>query len=297
LVILIAPIGIKTDHIKIWLREEKRSIYVLWLIISKKDEKTDFPGIAKKLEEDLTRSYDGLIVKRRVIDDPLSVDPTIDAIYQIILDEEQNDPSLIRKDFAVNITGGTNAMGAAALLSATLFGTKAYYVRHPQKDDPRGKTYVDELPVLPIGTAKLNKNQLQVLKVISERYYEIEGGPDRLDKRRINGSIARRKLIEKLGWDKPVRDSKFSRKEANTRLLGITKKLVEAGLINKIPFTEKYVNTAARTKTTIKDGYVTQTDDNNIHENWIIAKNDKEVRFEVTPAGKRQARNAFMFLL
>lgn len=134
-------------------------------------------------------------------------------------------------------------MGAAALLSATLFGTKAYYVRQPQKEDPRGKTYVDELPVLPIGTAKLNKNQLQVLKVISESYYEIEGGPDRLDKRRIDGSIARRKLIEKLGRDKPVRDSKFSRKEGNTRLLGIKKKLIEAGLINKIPFTERYYNT------------------------------------------------------
>jgi hypothetical protein len=58
-VILIAPIGIKTDHIKIWLREEKRSINVLWLIISKKDEKTDFPAIAKKSEEDLTMSYVG----------------------------------------------------------------------------------------------------------------------------------------------------------------------------------------------------------------------------------------------
>jgi hypothetical protein len=58
-----------------------------------------------------------IIISAALLCRPLSVDPTIDAIYQIILDEEQNDPSLIRKDFAVNITGGTNAMGAAALLS------------------------------------------------------------------------------------------------------------------------------------------------------------------------------------
>lgn len=46
----------------------------------------------------------------------------MDAIHQIILEEEDKDPSLIRKDFSINITGGTNVMGAAALLSANRVG-------------------------------------------------------------------------------------------------------------------------------------------------------------------------------
>jgi hypothetical protein len=60
------------------------------------------------------------------------VNVTVDAIYEIILKTEENDPSLIRQDFVINTTGGTNAMGAGALLCAAIYGTKAHYVREPQ---------------------------------------------------------------------------------------------------------------------------------------------------------------------
>ena len=59
-----------------------------------------------------------------------------------------------------------------------------------------------------------------------------------LEKTRVHGSITRTRLLEKLGWDRPVKMTKFMRREGNTRLLGVTKKLVEAGLIDKIPNTE-----------------------------------------------------------
>ena len=284
---MIAPIGKETDHVKTWLREESRGIHRLWLIHSPKSNK-DFPAIARKLEKDLLHSYDKLVIKKKIIDDALSVNPTIDAIYDIILQEEENDPLLVRPDFAINITGGTNAMGAAALLSATLYGTKAYYIREEQKGDPPDQKYVDELPVLPIGIARLNKNQLTVLKIISDSTYEIEGGPPELDSKPIKGSITRTKLLEKLKWDKSIRNSKFTRKEGNTRLLGISKKLIEANLINKIPYTEIYENRAVKTTTVIVDGYVRKIEDKNIPDHWVIKKNEKEIRFEITPAGRRQ---------
>ena len=294
MVILIAPIGEKTNHVKTLLKEENRGIYRLWLIHSKRGKK-DFPGIARKLEKDLLHSYDRLDIRKKIIDDPLSVNPTIDAIHNIILDEEENDPSLIRHDFAINITGGTNAMGAAALLSATLYGTKAYYVREAQKGDYPDQKYVDELPVLSIGRAKFNKNQLEVLKIISESNYQIEGGLIGLDRKVIEGSITRKKLLEKLGWDKSVSNSKFTRREGNTRLLGITKKLIETNLIDKIPHTETYVNRAVKTKTVIEDGITRKIEDNTIPDDWRIKRNDKEIRFEITPAGRRQAKDTLMF--
>ena len=116
----------------------------------------------------LLRSYRRLEIKKKVIKDQFSVDPTIDSIHEVILSEEESDQSLIRSDFVVNITGGTNAMGAGALLAATLYATKAHYVREPQEGDPKDEKYVEDLPMFPIAMAKLNENQLKVLKVISE---------------------------------------------------------------------------------------------------------------------------------
>ena len=44
--VFIAPIGLTTEHVKSWLKEESRDLHILWLIHSPKDE-TDFPKIAK----------------------------------------------------------------------------------------------------------------------------------------------------------------------------------------------------------------------------------------------------------
>jgi hypothetical protein len=293
MVIMIAPIGTKTDHVKTWLREETRNIDALWLIHSKKS-KENFPIIAKKLRTDLLSAY-AIKIDTAEIDNPLSVDSTIDVIHEIISKEEEKDHTIIRQDFAINITGGTNAMGAAALIAATIFGTKAYYVREPQKGDSKGSKYVDELPVFPIGIAKLNDNQLKVLKIISQSTYEIEGGPTNFHKDKINGSISRTQLLEELGWDKKVKAAGTTRKEGNTRLLAITKKLLDAGLISKIPYTEKYVNIATKTQLVFENGFAKRIEDKSIPDRWVVKRNDKEIRFEITAAGKRQARDSFMF--
>src|ERR671910_366512 len=126
----------------------------------------------------------------------LSVNTTVDTIHEIILYEEEQDPLLIRRDFIINITGGTNAMGAAALLASTLYGTKAHYVREPQRDDPKNEKYVDDLPVFPIAKSRLNENQLKVLKIIAEGSYEVEGPNNLTNGRKVQGSITRTKLLE-----------------------------------------------------------------------------------------------------
>ena len=104
--------------------------------------KFDFPKIAKKLEEDLNAAYPQITIKKKIIESAFSEDPTIDAILEIIRKEEDDDSSIIRKDFVVNITGGTNIIAAATILAATFYGTRAHYVKEPQKGDPRGTKYV-----------------------------------------------------------------------------------------------------------------------------------------------------------
>ncbi len=295
--IFIAPIGIHTEHIKGWLKEESRDVDILWIIHSKKTPKWDFPKIAKKLETELEKAYPQITIKKKIIESAFSEDPTIDAILQIILEEEDEDTSLIRKEFVVNITGGTNIVAAAAILAATFYGTRAHYVKEPQKGDPRGTKYVYELPIQPIGIAKLNENQLMVLKVISESTYEIENTPKGLDSKKNSSSITRTNLLEKLGWAKPVKGSNFPRKEGNTRLLGITKKLEESQLITKIHFTEYYEdqNENKKMKIIYEDGYAKKIENKNYSPDWKIIKNEKEVRYQITAAGKRKARDTFMF--
>ena len=293
--IFIAPIGVKTDHVKGWLKEESRDVTTLWLIHSKKSPKYDFPKLAKKLEKDLKLSYPQIEIKKAILENAFREDPTIDAILNIILSEEKLDPLLIRNEFVVNITGGTNAVAAGAVLAATFYGTRAQYVLEPQKGDSRKTKYVYELPIRPIGIAKMNQNQLDVLKIIAESTYEIEDTPKNLDSHKTDGCITRNKLLEKLGWDK--KDENSSRKLGATKLTAIAKKLKASGNIEQINFIETYVdkNFDKKEITNISHGYTSKTKNKKQRANWEIVKNTNEVRYVVTTAGKRQARDSLMF--
>ena len=293
--IFIAPIGVKTDHVKGWLKEESRDVTTLWLIHSKKSPKYDFPKLAKKLEKDLKLSYPQIEIKKAILENAFREDPTIDAILTIILDEEKHDPSLLRNEFVVNITGGTNAVAAGAVLAATFYGTRAQYVLEPQKGDSRKTKYVYELPIRPIGIAKMNQNQLDVLKIIAESTYEIEDTPNNFDPKKTDGCITRSKLLEKLGWDK--KDENSSRKLGATKLTAIAKKLKASGNIKQINFIETYVdkNFDKKEITNISHGYTSKTKNKKHRANWEIVKNTNEVRYVVTTAGKRQARDSLMF--
>lgn len=293
--IFIAPIGVKTDHVKGWLKEESRDVTTLWLIHSKKSPKYDFPKLAKKLEKDLKLSYPQIEIKKDILENAFREDPTIDAILNIILNEEKLDPLLLRNEFVVNITGGTNAVAAGAVLAATFYGTRAQYVLEPQKGDSKKTKYVYELPIRPIGIAKMNQTQLDVLKIIAESTYEIEDTPKNFDSKKIDGCITRSKLLEKLGWDKKSDDS--SRKLGATKLTAIAKKLVASRNIEQINFVETYVdkNFDKKEKEDISDGYTSKTKNKKYRADWEIVQNTREVRYVVTAAGKRQARDSLMF--
>jgi hypothetical protein len=71
-------------------------------------------------------------------------DQVINSVLSVI-DREQKIKRRDKKDFVINITGGTKAMVAGAACAAYLAQTRMYYVLHPT--EARGKELVRELPV------------------------------------------------------------------------------------------------------------------------------------------------------
>ena len=306
--IFISPIGSTTDHVKGWLADESRGVQILWLIHSKKGEK-DFPKIAKKLKKDLQSAYPRLKIKLKTMDSAFEIDPTMDAISEIIHKEMDDGNALTSKEFTLNITGGTNAVAAATMISATWHSTKAHYVLKPQKGDPPGKKYVLDLPVKSRGIAKMKENQLSTLKIINDSNYWIENTPDGIEREIIEGSITRQRLLGKI--EKLVEKKKTNKQTSKTkiRLEYIVKELEKAGYIEKIGFVEYYVykdkngrqqklekNTVVQKKNK-KLSVEIKTEKGIKFIEWPlnIDRNGKSSRYQITAAGKRTARDAYMF--
>ena len=316
--IFISPIGKTTEHVKTWLAEES-GVQILWLIHSKKD-KTDFPKIAKKLKTDLKSAYPRLKIKLKSIDSAFEIDPTMDAISEIIHKEMDDGNALLKSEFTLNITGGTNVMAAATMISATWYGTKAHYVLEPQTDDPNDKQYVLDLPVKTLGTARTKDIQLKILKIIDESEYWIENTPEGIskeDRETIKGSITRKNLLKQV--------KKFKENKNKTvRLENSTKVLEEAGYIESIKDVAQYVykNKYGKEKILALDKKDDEDDDKkkNTFKINIQKKNNKyyvemetqkgvefvewplktridrsQLRYKITPAGKRASREAIMF--
>ena len=318
--IFISPIGKTTEHVKGWLAEESRGVQILWLIHSKKG-KTDFPKIAKKLKTDLKSAYPRLKIKLKTIDSAVEIDSTMDAISEIIHKEMDDGNALLKSEFTLNITGGTNVMAAATMISATWYGTKAHYVLEPQTDDPNDKQYVLDLPVKTLGTARTKDIQLKILKKINDSEYWIANTPEGIskkDRETIKGSITRKELL--------IQVKNFPEyKNKTVRLENSTKVLEEAGYIESIKDVAQYVykNKYGKEKILPLDKKDDEDDDDkkkNTFKINIQKKNNKyyvemetqkgvefvewplktridrsQLRYKITPAGKRASREAIMF--
>ena len=306
--IFISPIGVTTEHVKGWLAEESRGVQILWLIHSKKGE-IDFVKIAKKLASDLKSAYPRLKIKLKTIDSAFQIDPTMDAISEIIHKEMDDGNALTSKEFTLNITGGTNVMAAATMISATWHNTKAHYVLEPQKNDPADKQYVLDLPVKSRGIAKMKENQLNTLKIINDSNYYIENTPEGIEPKIIEGTITRQKLLEKVNDLKEKKKTNKQTSKTKVRLEYIVKELEKSGYIEKIGFVEYYVykdkkgrqkklerNTVVQKKNK-KLSVEIRTEKGVEFIDWPlnIERNEKSSRYQITAAGKRTARDAYMF--
>jgi len=303
MVVHIAPIGTETAHVMEWLRSG--SVQKIYLLHSRKTAKVDFPKKARELEKEIKKQYPGVEIIKRVIENAFNLDDTQDAISEIFY-YETKDNKVQNQEIIINVTGGTNVQGAAAVLSAFKHGTKADYILD-RRINKNLDSYIVPLPIPSIGIVNMNKTQQEVLQLIFEgRFlrYEQEKVTDEITKRlktitkpvydvKATGKITNIQLLETM----PIRDKKTgeitgyhdeskdygkkqkrSTKKGSSKIGAVVKELERKGYIiihPRIPALEKMPLGGGR-----------YGPDKKIS----ISK----VMYEITPAGRRQAKDEMM---
>jgi Family of unknown function (DUF6293) len=154
--------------------------------------------------------------------DAFDMDQIIKTILTTIIKERRWNTSLTKRDFAINITGGTKLMVAAASTAAYLAGSRVLYVREPSKY--RGDDLVKELP-MPIQPENDNRgNTSKTTTIILEKIRkfgkctnqmlldEVQKDPRLKKSQRIEYHL--KKLEEynlisiRIGWEKPKKNPK-----------------------------------------------------------------------------------------
>ena len=141
----------------------------LFILHTKNESKFKFEDKAKELKEKIELEYKIPTKLKKV--GAVDMNNIISIILGIIMKEKkESKKSLQRKDFAINITGGTKAMVAAASTAAYLAGSRLYYVLDPKNF--KGNDLVLELPVLAIprndDKGKTSKTSSIILELIGK---------------------------------------------------------------------------------------------------------------------------------
>ena len=294
MVVHIAVIGTETAHVIEWLRSG--SIEKIYLLHSKKTAEIDFPKKARELDKQIKKLYPGVEIIKRVIENAFNLDGTQDVISKIIYNEREN--GVENQEIAINITGGTAIQSAAAVLSAFKHGTKADYIRNRKKE--KLKNYIEKLPIPSIGIVNMNKTQQKVLQLISESRFvrqivekvmDVETKKLKKNKKdvyddKITGKITNIQLLKTMQLDEiiPYGDGR-THKKGTAKIGGIVKELKNKGYIiihHEIPALEK-IPLRKLTKNEPSGG---RYDTKKI--------SISQVMYEITPAGRRQAKDAIM---
>ena len=294
MVVHIAVIGTETAHVIEWLRSG--SIEKIYLLHSKKTAEIDFPKKARELDKQIKKLYPGVEIIKRVIENAFNLDDTQDAISEIIYNEREN--GVENQEIVINITGGTAIQSAAAVLSAFKHGTKADYIRNRKKE--KLKNYIEKLPIPSIGIVNMNKTQQKVLQLISESRFvrqivekvmDVETKKLKKNKKdvyddKITGKITNIQLLKTMQLDEiiPYGDGR-THKKGTAKIGGIVKELKNKGYIiihHEIPALEK-IPLRKLTKNEPSGG---RYDTKKI--------SISQVMYEITPAGRRQAKDAIM---
>ena len=300
MVVHIAAIGTETAHVIEWLRNG--SVEKIYLLHSKKTTKVDFPKKARDLEKQIKKMYPGVEIIKRVIENAFNLDDTLDVITDIIYNE--TDKGVLNQEIAINVTGGTNVQGAAAVLSAFKHGTKADYILD-RRENKKLDSYIVPLPIPSIGIVNMNVTQQEVLQLIFEgRFLQIEQEKvtDNITKKlktrtksvyddKATGKITNIQLLETM----PIRDKKTGKiigyhdksykykggretKQGTAKIGAVVKKLESNGYIiihREIPGIEKIHLGGGRYG---PDKPITVS----------------QVMYEITSAGRRQAKDRMM---
>jgi len=159
--------------------------------ISEKEKKVDplkgqFKTVAKNVQKKLEGICDTFLIEINAF----NMNSVWDAVNQIIKDERKKDDSLNFKDFAINITGGTNLMAVAGIIAAGTRGIRAYYVLN-KKFKENKPPYVRELNIPNFRREKkIDDDLTNLLDKISQQEFRWSGvNPKPRNVEKENGAI------------------------------------------------------------------------------------------------------------
>jgi len=144
----------------------------LYIIHTKDESHYKYEKEAKKLKQKIETNHK--IPTKLVMVNAFDMDDVIQTILKIIAKERKESKKYLeRNDFAINLTGGTKLMVAAAATAAYLAGARVYYVKDSKK--ARDEDVVLELPVPSIprddsrgNTSKTTSIVLQYIKTLGK---------------------------------------------------------------------------------------------------------------------------------
>ena len=197
MVIHIVLVGKNTGHIWNGLKEisPAKKVYLLHSA-----NMPDFKHAteAKKIQKKIKNAYcPAEVVKIN----PFEMSNIFIKIREII-EKEVNASGipLMRDNFAVGVTGGTNVMASGAVIGAMLSGVNAYYVLD-DRFPPKRKKYAEFLPIPPINNLKRTSGLLlEILEMLSEESYTDIFGEEH------KGMMIKTQLRDKVG----ARESTFN---------------------------------------------------------------------------------------
>ena len=137
----------------------------LYILHTENQSDYQYESEASTLKEKISSEYNIPVELLKV--GAFDMEGIIKTILGIIFNEKKMSSTLDKKDFAINITGGTKLMVSAASTAAFLAGSRLYYVMESTKY--RGDDPVKELP-LPARPENDNKgNTSKTTAIILEK--------------------------------------------------------------------------------------------------------------------------------
>ena len=163
----------------------------LYILHTKNEVHFKFANDAKKLKKKIETN--SKIPTELVQVQAYDMGDVIQKILKIISNEKKKSKKFLdRKDFAINITGGTKAMVAAASTACYLAGARLYYVLNP--DVAKGNDMVIELPVPSIPRDDSKGNTTQTTSIVLQEIAKTEKTNNGV----LIGKLQKNKSVKKL---------------------------------------------------------------------------------------------------
>ncbi len=200
----------------------------LFILHTKDESEYKFEKEAKKLKKKIEDQYKVPTILLKV--DAFDMDEIIRTILTTI-QKERKKSGLTKKDFIINLTGGTKLMVAAASTAAYLAGSRVFYVMDSSKY--RGEDMVKELPMpaRPEDDARGNTSRTTAIilekikklgKCTNQMLLDVMRRDPRLKKnQRLEYHL--KKLVENdlisitIGWEKPTKNLRTGRHEIDRK--------------------------------------------------------------------------------